>query len=220
MEKISKVEAQKLGLKRFFTGDACVNGHLSARYVANGQCIDCRARNYDPVKMQAYNKAYRLERQDEIRQYDNERHRQKADAKRAKKIKYLEDNRLQIQAENLARDAVRRRKARERVKEWRKQNPGKKQAQHAKRRSIKHSALPNWFDELDVFVWEAAADLAILRREATGIDWHLDHMIPLSAKKACGLHAWNNCQVIPQKLNNWKHSKFILTEPLEWLKYI
>lgn len=62
--------------------------------------------------------------------------------------------------------------------------------------------------------------MARQRQAATGIDWHADHMIPLSAKKAQGLHTWNNCQVIPQKLNNWKHNKLVLTEPLEWLKFI
>lgn len=103
---------------------------------------------------------------------------------------------------------------------WREQNVARRTALQAKRDAHKRQAIPSWAGELDGFAWEEAADLVRRRREATGIDWHADHMIPLASRKACGLHVWRNCQVIPAVLNVRKHNKMWLTEPLEWLQYL
>ena len=85
------------------------------------------------------------------------------------------------------------------------------------RRSRKICATPPWFGELDEFVWREAADLRLRRESATGVPWAADHMIPLSGRRARGLHVWNNCQVIPASLNLWKHNKLVLTSPGEWI---
>ena len=42
-------------------------------------------------------------------------------------------------------------------------------------------------------------------------------MIPLVNKTVCGLHVWNNFQVIPQIVNNSKSNRLIYTNPHEWL---
>lgn len=39
---ITKEEAKALGLKRYFTGKPCLNGHLVERYAMNGGCAECR----------------------------------------------------------------------------------------------------------------------------------------------------------------------------------
>jgi len=39
--KISRDVAKERGLKRFFTGSECVNGHVADRLVSNGNCVDC-----------------------------------------------------------------------------------------------------------------------------------------------------------------------------------
>ena len=93
-------------------------------------------------------------------------------------------------------------------------------ANRFRRRARKMQALPAWSDELDVFVWQEAAHLVRLRKSATGIDWAADHMIPLAAKTACGLHVGRNCQVIPAYLNNRKNNKLIFTEPFEWMAHV
>ncbi|BCP56279.1 hypothetical protein K32_48960 [Kaistia sp. 32K] len=62
--------------------------------------------------------------------------------------------------------------------------------------------------------------LARIRREVTGIEWAVDHAIPLAARHACGLHVASNCQVIPSYLNNRKHNKLIMTEPFDWIRFI
>ena len=45
MEIISRKEAKEKGLKRYFTGKPCPNGHISERLVSNHGCIRCNLEN-------------------------------------------------------------------------------------------------------------------------------------------------------------------------------
>jgi predicted nucleic acid-binding Zn-ribbon protein len=47
--KISREEAREKGLKRFFTGEPCKQGHISERQVSSGECIEC-ARERSRIK--------------------------------------------------------------------------------------------------------------------------------------------------------------------------
>ena len=45
MKKISREEAARLGLKRYFTGTPCIHGHLCERYVSAKSrlgCVECQ----------------------------------------------------------------------------------------------------------------------------------------------------------------------------------
>lgn len=55
--------------------------------------------------------------------------------------------------------------------------------------------------EIDIFAIEEAYRLRELRRLVFQFDWHVDHIVPLSHKKACGLHNANNLQVVPAAWN-------------------
>ena len=39
---ISREDAQKRGLSRFFDGEPCAHGHVAERYVGNGRCAACQ----------------------------------------------------------------------------------------------------------------------------------------------------------------------------------
>ncbi|THE51696.1 hypothetical protein DJ485_15345 [Citrobacter freundii] len=41
MEIITRLDAAKAGLKRYYTGKQCKRGHDSERYVYNGHCVTC-----------------------------------------------------------------------------------------------------------------------------------------------------------------------------------
>lgn len=41
MEIITRLDAAERGLKRYFSGKPCTNGHESPRFVSNGMCIAC-----------------------------------------------------------------------------------------------------------------------------------------------------------------------------------
>lgn len=85
------------------------------------------------------------------------------------------------------------------------------------RRALRLGATPSWFGELDAFVLEEAGTLARLRAERFGFPWHVDHMIPLKGRKACGLHCASNVQVIPAAVNISKGNRLVFTEPFEWI---
>jgi hypothetical protein len=62
-------------------------------------------------------------------------------------------------------------------------------------------------DELTSFITKEAHELRKLRNQLTGIEWHVDHIIPLRGKEINGLHIWSNLQVIPKILNLRKGAK-------------
>ena len=67
------------------------------------------------------------------------------------------------------------------------------------------------FSELDELTFIEAVDLRNKRKEITGFDWHIDHIVPINHKTACGLHNGFNLQVVPASWNvkkqatNMKH---------------
>jgi hypothetical protein len=178
MEKISRQEAVKLGLSKYFTGEKCSRGHVAARRVKSSTCIECvaeyRARYYQE------NKEKEHARQNEWRRNNPE----KVSSHDAK---------------------------------WYAANKDKKLADVAKRDAIELSASPKWDAELNEFCARQAYALAKLRGEITGFQWDVDHMIPLRARNVCGLHCWNNLQVIPAAINRSKQGKMIHTNPGEWI---
>lgn len=42
MKLVSRKEARAKGLKRYFTGKPCVNGHTCGRYTSDGICVICK----------------------------------------------------------------------------------------------------------------------------------------------------------------------------------
>lgn len=55
--------------------------------------------------------------------------------------------------------------------------------------------------ELDELCFTEAVCLREQRKKLTGFDWHIDHIIPLNHKLACGLHNAFNWQVVPAAWN-------------------
>lgn len=72
-------------------------------------------------------------------------------------------------------------------------------SEYAQRRraKVEHCQL----SEFDAFVIGEAYRLRDARKLATNFDWHVDHIVPLNHKKACGLHNAHNLQVVPAVWN-------------------
>jgi hypothetical protein len=95
---------------------------------------------------------------------------------------------------------------------WQAANPGKQPVYAARRRATRLQAMPVWANEF--FIAEAY-HLAKLRTKATGLEWHVDHIVPLQSKKVCGLHVEFNLQVIPAKVNASKSNRYWPDMPTE-----
>lgn len=72
----------------------------------------------------------------------------------------------------------------------------------------KKCCMPTWLSNDYKFIINEVYNLAKLRTEITGFNWHVDHIVPIQGKEVCGLHVPWNLQVIPATLNISKSNKF------------
>lgn len=105
------------------------------------------------------------------------------------------------------------------VSKWAKNNRPHLRINEARNKARKKSAAPKWDAELDTLVEIEARDLKLRRQKLTGKDWHIDHIVPLACKTACGLHNAYNLAVVPAKYNMSKRNSFCesMLSNREWL---
>lgn len=77
-------------------------------------------------------------------------------------------------------------------------------ARGARRRAVEIKATPSWANPF--FIAEVY-DLAHRRTKSTGIEWHVDHIVPLQSDLVCGLHVERNLDCIPAFENLSKHNR-------------
>lgn len=107
-------------------------------------------------------------------------------------------------ASNQRWSEVNRAKDREIKARWQSANLHVEAAKQAKRRATKLAATPPWADDAltkDIY------RLARIWTDATGTDYHVDHIVPLQGKTVCGLHWHGNLQVLPGALNIAKSNR-------------
>jgi hypothetical protein len=105
------------------------------------------------------------------------------------------------------------------VADWRSRNPDKFReiarryyannkasciAQVKKYKVSKRNAIPAW---ANLFFMQEAYSIAALRTKVTGVDWHVDHIVPLHSDIVCGLHCEANLQVITAQENMAKGNR-------------
>lgn len=120
-----------------------------------------------------------------------------------------------LESEEVKKEHRRKRKA-ETTAAWQKNNPekvkqyrlaekisGKSAAKAAKRRAAKLQATPAWAD---------LEEIKNVYLEAQYFDMHVDHIIPLQGKNVCGLHVWDNLQLLPAVENIKKGNKYAVLQ--------
>jgi hypothetical protein len=175
---MTRQEALKAGLTRYFTGKPCPRGHISERRVS-GACGDC-ARELK----REYNKTSLVAKVGKARSQKNNR----ASAN-ARNRKYAETHREELRLKNAA---------------YGKANPDKGCAKATRYRATKLNATPSWADHVAIGMIYRAAEVIRI----TGFDVHVDHVVPLQGKRVTGLHVHNNLRVIQANANRSKSNHF------------
>jgi hypothetical protein len=121
---------------------------------------------------------------------------------------YYERNKEILLASNVAWAKANPNKIKQAYQDYSARHKEVRNAGAAVRRARKRNAFANWDRDFTLFVGKEAAHLAHLRKIRTGVEWHVDHEIPLAGKFVSGLHTWNNLRVIPAIENIRKGNSF------------
>jgi hypothetical protein len=87
----------------------------------------------------------------------------------------------------------------------RERNRARTAARESARRAATYAATPTWAaaDEI-ASIYEQARSMTI----ETGVEHHVDHIVPLKSKKVCGLHVPANLRVITKSENSRKSNRY------------
>jgi hypothetical protein len=202
--KYTRQEAIAKGMPTCFGSVCKKHPELEGFRRVSGACVQCaketcqRNRKKSPEKVKAWNK----------NQYERLRQNKEfVDKKRELDRQYQKQNQEKTYVKTRAWLAEHPEKAKTYAAKHRKNNPGAKNADTAKRRAVKIFCTPKWLNEDHIWAIKEAYLLAALRTKLFGFSWHVDHIIPLRGKHVSGLHVPWNLQVIPAVDNIRKGNK-------------
>ena len=126
------------------------------------------------------------------------RYAKNSEGKKRSIARYYQKNAQKI----IGREKERYRKNAERikirVKSYREGNKEKIREWNGTRRAKLRQAMPDWVDRRAVSaIYRKASELWA----ATGVEHHVDHVVPLSGKVVCGLHVPWNLQILTAAAN-------------------
>lgn len=182
---VTRSEAKKLGLSRYYTGEACSHGHVDERSTRNGECYGCqrvRWANREVTGEQAEKARHRAARWRAVPE----------NAERLKAYQATDDQKTKSNARHAA---------------WRSTLKGRgimNSILKARKANVKR-ATPKWAsaDAIQLFYI-----LSEERQAETGVKHHVDHIVPIKGRLVCGLHVQTNLQVIPWRDNLSKGNRF------------
>lgn len=194
-----------MSLKNYFTGKPCKHGHISTRNIHGGGCNECsrigaaKFRAENPDYQKSVNAKYYAKNSEKCREQSRawrSRNKDKvSDRNRGYYYSDLDSSRKRVR--DLARKN--RETRNEKCKEWRKNNAPRKREYDRRRYANKLMATPVWFEkDLVMTVYEKAANMG----------FEVDHIVPLNSDIVCGLHCWDNLQLLEREINVSKNNRY------------
>lgn len=179
----NRADALASGAPHYFTGRPCKHGHIANRITQNGSCIVCARNTVD---------RYQAENRDLLRARRALNYAENAEKLREKSRKYRAANPDKVKAHN---------------DRYIQANKAKRASIQMRRKAAKLQRTPQWltrdqFAEIDS-LYEEARRLTLEK----GIQYHVDHIMPLQGRLVCGLHVPWNLQVMLAKDNMKKHNR-------------
>lgn len=180
-EKGARHKAKLAGESRYFTSKPCSRGHISERMTDSGVCMECRRELERERYKENYEKKIKPRR-------STPKALEAAATKMAKIRASMPEEKKQAYRE----------RAKLKAREWRKKNPGHRNALKRKYVADKANRTPRWADlqKINNFYKNCPPG------------HHVDHIVPLRAKNASGLHVHHNLQYLPAHENMRKNNRF------------
>jgi len=175
--------------EKYISDKSCPHGHFE-RYINRNSCVECESQ-------------YRAVNEKRISE-QREKNREK---QRAWAAQHYVKHREELMRKSSDYYVANRAEACTKNQQWRRNNRDKCNAYEGQYRAAKLNRTPAWANHF--FMNEAYA-LSQLRTKMTGIQWHVDHIIPLRGKLISGLHVENNLQVITATENHKKNNSFVV----------
>ena len=167
-----------------------------------------RKENKEKIKQKQ--KEYRLINLEKIKQREKIEREKNPDKTKAKLKKYYDKNKAVLLEKKKTYRNNNKEKIQNLVKDWATKNPEKISANNSKRRSARIHRTPSWLTTEQLLRIESLYAESIKRRLETGLDWHVDHIIPLQGKLVSGLHVPENMQIILAQDNVKKGNRYQL----------
>lgn len=217
MKIILRKEAKSLKLKRYFTGKACKHGHIFERETTSGQCITCRnlatqrrrKENKEEYKKQKYvwDKTYREVHDSVLKAKKHEYYERNKERLKAKSKEYSKNNKEEIaKKKKIYADGRKEIKAAY-DKEYRKNNKHKLSKHSIQRNYKRYQATPPWYTDEKIKINRLYSKRDELSK-LWDIQLHVDHIVPIQGENVCGLHCWDNLQLLESSLNLVKGNRF------------
>lgn len=173
--------AQEAGVRYYFTGKPCKNGHVAQRRVSSRQCVECAAeidkrwKEKNGARLREMENKRRAEDREKFRAYDRSLYWQNPEKYRAKTLRTIKKSRAHYTAKK------------------------------AERHAAFLERIPAWADLPAI---ECVYQEARLASEYFGDRYEVDHIVPLQGKAVSGLHIATNLRIITKSDNCSKSNKF------------
>lgn len=169
-----------------------------------GRAVYDRWKAKDPDKAYQVRRDYRVANRDHLREKAYEWLENNPEKGVAQQRRYFEANRAKRLSALATWGAARPEHVKQVRRAWFAANRGRANAYASKRRALERKATPAWAD-LDAIrlIYEEAARIS----EESGIEHHVDHILPLAGKTVSGLHVQNNLRIITATENLKKRNK-------------
>lgn len=158
------------------------------------------------VRTPEYRREYRLKNLERTRQQERDSKKRHRDKVLARKKAYRKRQADKIREYNRAYAEKNRERDRAWKADWEARNPGLVAKARVRRKAAEARAIPEWVDRTALNEIYARCERV---RECTGLDFHVDHVIPLRGMHVCGLHVPWNLQILPALANLRKSNKLV-----------
>jgi len=119
--------------------------------------------------------------------------------------KWVKDNPRKCAANNKKYRQANQKKVAAYNRQWRQTNLGKCAAYAGARLARELKATPKWANRMAMQKFYVIANMLM---RYTGIDFEVDHIVPLQSRVVCGLHTEANLQILVRTTNRRKSNSF------------